>query len=367
VILTSSAICAAPVSDTSNSIIAVINPMLQPSVLITANPPGVFCDGTTITYSAVGLNGGLLPDYQWLINGTATGSNNDTLVSSLFEDGDTLSLIFTSSETCLLMNPVTSNEIIIERLPPLQPLATGPVSVCKGEEVHISASVTGGNGGPYYYSWDNGLGSLSDYTFIPQSTGIYTVTVSDSCSTPRSASVTVIVNLLPEPEFSFLPVTTDILNPNLEFKDLSVNASAWQWQFGDLTGSQQQNPTHTYIAPGYYTVGLIVTSAEGCTDSIYHELYIANVVTYYIPNSFTPNGDGKNDYFGVTGYSVSGYEMVIYSRWGDEIFKSTGSKILWDGSDSSGNPVQSGVYVYKIKVLNDPQKRLNTGTVTLIR
>lgn len=91
------------------------------------------------------------------------------------------------------------------------------------------------------------------------------------------------------------------------------------------------------------------------------------MVTFYIPNSFTPNGDGINDNFGVTGYSVEGYDLSIWGRWGQPIFISEEPYDQWDGLDENGKPLPEGVYVYQLKVTNDPDKKVRTGTVTLIR
>jgi hypothetical protein len=346
VVMTSSAFCALPVRDTSNQIPAIVNPLLTPTVFISANPSGQFCDGAEITYSASTTNGGLFPSFQWLLNGNGVGVNSDTLVSSLFLNSDTLQVQLTSSETCLALNPVSSNLIIIDRLPPLDPFIIAPDEICEGKEVTLEVQANGGTGGPYYFNWDNGLGQGTSYTFILDQTTTYTVTVSDSCSTPRNASKTITVNLLPEPAFVIEPPQATILNPYFDFIDASVNTTTWQWDFGDGQSTTLQNPSHTYLEPGTYAIQLIATSEKGCVDSTSSELIVENVVTWYIPNSFTPNNDG---------------------RWGQAVFVSSGSFDKWNGKDESGKPYPEGVYVYKLKIVNDPASKVRTGTVTIIR
>ncbi|MBL0343129.1 MAG: PKD domain-containing protein [Bacteroidetes bacterium] len=263
VVMTSSAFCALPVRDTSNQIPAIVNPLLTPTVFISANPSGQFCDGAEITYSASTTNGGLFPSFQWLLNGNGVGVNSDTLVSSLFLNSDTLQIQLTSSETCLALNPVSSNLIIIDRLPPLDPFIIAPDEICEGKEVTLEVQAIGGTGGPYYFNWDNGLGQGTSYTFILDQTTTYTVTVSDSCSTPRDASKTITVNLLPEPAFVIEPPQATILNPYFDFIDASVNTTTWQWDFGDGQSTTLQNPSHTYLEPGTYAIQLIATSEKG--------------------------------------------------------------------------------------------------------
>ncbi len=367
VVIVSSAFCASPVSDTSNSIIAVLDPLLVPSAVITADPPGTFCDGMEITYSAIGINGGTNPGWQWLLNGNSTGSNTNTLVSDAFQDGDTLQLVYTSSEECLAFNPALSNQIIIDRLPPLVPVITAIDEVCFGEEITLSVSATGGNNGPYYLTVDNNLGQGSTFTFIPYQTALYTVMVTDSCSTPRSASKTIVVNPLPVPWFTIEPATPTILNPDVQFSDASLHAASWQWEFGDGATALEQFPMHLYSEPGYYNVLLIVTSDKGCIANAYRQIEIENVVTYYIPNAFSPNGDGVNDEFGVTGYSISGYELEVFNRWGEVVYASSGLTHPWNGRDVNGKDAPSGVYTYRVRVLNDPDKETRTGTITLVR
>lgn len=85
----------------------------------------------------------------------------------------------------------------------------------------------------------------------------------------------------------------------------------------------------------------------------------------YIPNAFTPNGDGLNDLFGVKGEGIDDLHVLVYDRWGEVIFESTEGEDQWDGS-FKGRPVQQGTYVYQVFARGDkPLSR--TGSVTLIR
>jgi len=95
----------------------------------------------------------------------------------------------------------------------------------------------------------------------------------------------------------------------------------------------------------------------------------AEVIPYmniYIPNSFTPNGDGLNDTFGAIGEAIGEYTMQVFNRWGQLVFESTSYKSQWDGK-YEGEPVPTGLYVYKMrakgKAGNITQKE---GTVTVV-
>jgi gliding motility-associated-like protein len=108
-------------------------------------------------------------------------------------------------------------------------------------------------------------------------------------------------------------------------------------------------------------------------DSVTVEMTADIGAVYYIPNTFTPDGDKYNQSFKPvlsTGVSSEGYEMLIFNRWGELIFESYDASQGWDGSYGlKGKPVQDGIYTYKI-VFKNPKldDRITvTGHVTLIR
>ena len=85
----------------------------------------------------------------------------------------------------------------------------------------------------------------------------------------------------------------------------------------------------------------------------------------YIPNAFTPNGDGLNDRFGVKGEGISGFRMVVFDRWGEVVFESDRPDLQWDGN-YRGQPAQQGTYVYQV-FADGSENRMRTGSVTLVR
>ena len=90
--------------------------------------------------------------------------------------------------------------------------------------------------------------------------------------------------------------------------------------------------------------------------------------TYYIPNAFTPNSDGKNDGFGLigTGIHPEGFEMIIFNRWGEEVFYTNDLEARWDGR-MKGKAVQDGVYAYRIKFKTiDKKEQVVLGHVSIV-
>jgi gliding motility-associated-like protein len=154
------------------------------------------------------------------------------------------------------------------------------------------------------------------------------------------------------------------------FNDQSLGASSWIWDFGTGDVSSSQNPEYTYNDEGEYTVWQYVENQWGCTDSTFNTVIVKPSVTFYIPNAFSPNGDGINDVFHPFGINVDtdNYQMLIYDRWGKQVFRTDNINTPWDGTsyESAGKTLPTGVYVYKISVSIEGSQKVFDGIVTLV-
>jgi gliding motility-associated-like protein len=114
----------------------------------------------------------------------------------------------------------------------------------------------------------------------------------------------------------------------------------------------------------------IVTNSFGCKDSITHDIIINPGYTFYIPNSFTPNGDGLNEVFKGVGIGITSYTIMIFDRWGELIFQSDNLDQGWDGTfkGKGGNVVQEGVYVWKVQLRDEKNNEHDfDGTVSVVK
>jgi len=196
------------------------------------------------------------------------------------------------------------------------------------------------------------------------------VTSDKGCSSSLIKRGIVSVYPLPRAEFQMLPNPTSILSPKVQFTDKSIGqVITWNWDFGDGLVNTTQNPQHIYQEPGLYIVRLMVLNQWGCPDTTYKTMEIQPDFTFYIPNSFTPNGDGVNDMFYGYGIGVTTYNMVIFDRWGNNIFGTEDIKKGWDGRANGGqNVAQQDVYVYIVKLTDVFGKEHKyIGKVTLVR
>lgn len=151
-------------------------------------------------------------------------------------------------------------------------------------------------------------------------------------------------------------------NANVSFNDVSANPVAWVWNFGDNTTSTEQDPRHTFVLPGEYQVSLAVTNEAGCVS---HATAIYHVIepNLFMPNTFTPNGDGAFDTWVVNYEGSEKFQLQAFDRWGRVVFETTTPAKKWDGNDKTGKAVADGTYYYTLTV----GKKVYNGYITVLR
>ena len=164
VILTSSENCVTQSTATSNGIAFTVNPNLTPEVSITSSDSDI-CNGDEITFTAVPVNEGTSPSYQWKVDGNNVGTNSDTFVTSNILDGQEVTVVLTSNETCLATPTATSNPINVTVNPNLTPevsiVSNDPDNIiCSGSSITFNATSTNGGASPSFqwYIDDNPTG-----------------------------------------------------------------------------------------------------------------------------------------------------------------------------------------------------------------
>jgi len=314
----------------------------------------IVCPATfTIAANATGGNGSIA--YLWG-NGLGTGS------SIQVNPYTTTSYYITVTDACGLQEVSDTVTISIPQYSPLQVFtSTGP-TICAGDQADLWVSAIGGIGN-HYFTWSNGLGTNDSVSVNPLQTTTYIVSVTDSCGIVQTGNVTVIV-LPVEADFSYAYLTNNQIN----FTDLSLNGSHFEWDFGDGSTSDLQNPSHMYADTGVYIVTLTIINDVGCVSSVQHPVEVYPPYHLYVPNAFTPDDNGLNDYFLPVAVGVLKSEMLIFDRWGGILFQSSERNAGWNGRDSDGKRVQLGVYVYLLNYETPTgQKYTSYGTVTLLR
>ncbi len=171
----------------------------------------------------------------------------------------------------------------------------------------------------------------------------------------------------PKADFDFQP-KEPIENMDLVyFENLSNNGNKFQWEISTLNESQNRNTSYLFREAGIYPIVLQVTNEFNCSDTIIKTIKVLGDYNVYIPNAFTPNGNGNNDTFLPVVRNTKNFELRIFNRWGEEIFFSKDSSQGWDGKNK-GIECENGSYTYKLKIKpNNEDERTYLGTVILIR
>lgn len=236
--------------------------------------------------------------------------------------------------------------------------------ICINDTAVLRALAVDGWGG-YTYLWNTGA-TADTLAVHPTSNTRYSVIVMDGCGIADEDTAGVGVNA-PEADFWWAG-SAQVNNYPIPFIDNSFGATSWSWDFGEpgLT-SADQNPYITYPEPGEHLVRLAIMDALGCVDTLYRTIMVQQEFNLYIPNAFSPDGDGLNDVFRAEGTGIRSFHMRIYDRWGELVFETEDPTKVWDGS-FRGAPATPGVYVVQVRVkalVGEAYDRM--GHVTLIR
>jgi gliding motility-associated-like protein len=329
------------------------------------NDTTVFNDLSTISNLFTTNN-----NVQWNWDFNGLGSSNVQHPSFVYSVEGIIptTLIVTSDRGCV--DTATLN-VTVNPLPVLvfgtATAACAPVCLTFDNTSSISSGIIAS------YQWDFGDGSGAggqnpSYCFQNASrvaTRSFDVTLT-ATSDKGCVSFSAIPNMItaypiPYADFTIDPEITDVYNPNISFFDASQIASSWQWDFGDGNNSIINNPTHQYPdTANSYLVSLYIENIFGCTDTVRREVIIRPSYAIWIPNVFTPDGDGINDFFFVQGFGLKEIETLVFDRWGAVVYEGydvmDGEEITeagtakWDGTYKGKTITVQDVFVYKVRV-----------------
>ena len=242
-------------------------------------------------------------------------------------------------------NEIVDSVIYTITSPPLILTMSPNVEICPGDSVQISVSATGGYG-QYYFLWPATGETTAQIWVKPSSSSTYNVIVSDECQT-FTISGNTIVNVV-QPTANFIISSHTLFNDlAITFQNLSLNATTYQWYFGDGNSSTVVHPNNTYDNPGIYNITLIAIDDKGCRDTIIKKIGIQEEYYIYVPNTFTPDGLRLNSTFKASTIGIKTLQIRIFNRWGEVVFRSDELDFEWDGKYQN-IPVQDGTYSWKI-------------------
>ncbi|PTQ93191.1 gliding motility-associated-like protein [Mucilaginibacter yixingensis] len=312
----------------------------------TVNSP--VCYGGTINLNAVSAD-----NYEWTgPNGFTSSQQSPAITNATTANSGTYHLK-TTKNTCEASFdvPVTVNPQVVATA------SAAATTICQGDQTTLSAT----GGGSYSWSPATGLSNanVANPVATPAQTTTYTVTVTNgSCSNTASATI----NVIPKPTVD-AGADKKITQGQSVTLDGKATYATYYWTPADyLSNANILNPIAT--PPSDITYTLHAVPVNGCGTEITDNVFVRVYTKVTIPNTFTPNGDGKHDIWDIEGlitYPTS--TTQVFNRYGKVVFASTGYAQPWDGR-MNGENVPEGTYYYKIDLKNG---NVFAGWVAIVR
>lgn len=346
------------VADTQATVTVYPLPVVSAVNSVPCNDDSVVLSGNATIVS------GSIANYTWyLSDGSVTNGKN---ISKIFTSSgnQNATLVATSDRGCKDSSMIsfrTNPKVTVDFIAP---------DVCL-DEVTDFTNLSVSSEPISKYSWkfgDGRVSSLKDPQITYTKAGVFTVELTIETLTGCTYTVIRQVEVFPKPVpgFNIDPKAGTIVNPNILITDMSSGADTLWYYSTDGFSTTQRNFTHAFPDSGSFTIWQVVKTDHQCYDSISENIFIHYMYTLYVPQTFTPNADTKNETFGPGGMGIEWFSMKVYSRWGELVYATDNSE-RWDGT-IAGTPAMEGVYAVLITVRDyKGKKHYYQGSLTVLR
>lgn len=247
---------------------------------------------------------------------------------------------------------------------PINPTILQEGGICFGNELVYTSEPSGG-AAPYTYKWnDEPPGTNNQLIFIVDSSAFFNLEITDICGTKADTSVTFEVeHITAKGAFNY----TDVASVIQLINDSDPPGLEYLWDFGDNTSSTEFEPTHEYLDSEDHVITLTVTTDRGCEETF--ELIYKTTSKIYIPNAFTPDGNGTNDYISIQGDNIKTVKMQIFDRWGKQVYELNSTEDKWYGDhQKKGDDLTSSVYNYVVEWTDNRNSSFRkTGSILMLK
>jgi gliding motility-associated-like protein len=334
-----------------------LNNLIHPGFF--TNPDSFVCQDTLVYFTNTST--GTQLSYQWLFGDGTRDTVTNPVHAYLHSGYDTITFIVTNYVPC---SDTLYKTLAVDSISTVSVTASD-TTICQGAVISFKGNYA--QMGSIGTSWNVGnrtFMNVNPMTYSFDSTGVYTVTFHAyfrACpDTSASRSVTIFANpaISLGPDTSLCPGSAGVLL--MDAINSGNTGATWHWSTGQTT------PEIIVGAPGVYFCHIAINGCEGADTVV-----VKNDCYLDIPNIFTPNGDGLNDYFfprQVLSKGLTTFSMSIYNRWGNLLFQTSATDGRgWDGMYNN-IPQPEGVYIYVIDVtFKDGEQEHRQGNITLIR
>ncbi|MFN8229583.1 MAG: gliding motility-associated C-terminal domain-containing protein [Bacteroidia bacterium] len=302
---------------------------------------------------------------------TANFLNSPNIYSVTISDGCSISTPSATAVFTVVVNPIPTLSVTSTLNKACAPLTVQYTGLSDQSNVSYFWSLSNGS------EISNPNGNPMMQTFSPGSYSYNVIVTNQQTGCFNTLNDQFAAEVWPNPiaEFYANPTSAPLLEPTITFTNQSIGASSYFWDFGDYSSNNNTSnaihPSHLYNLVGTFNVYLVAINSKGCRDTAMHTVEITPDMAVYIPNTFTPDQNGRNDKFLVFGVGIDEekFKMEIFDRWGELIHSTSNFREGWDGKAKGGdNQAQDGVYVYKILITDlAGKKKTYVGHVTLLK
>jgi len=309
----------------------------------------------------------------------SNSTNNPSIAGTWSPSVISTTTVGTTDYTFTPTNPTCTDNAVIPitvQLAPSPQVSSNLTQGCNPLSVTLSSpSIPNAT-----YTWSaNGvnIGTGSTLNATLTTPGCYDISLTASyngCTASSSITNYICVENPPVTLFNNFPTNVAESIETINFYNNTTGAVSYSWDFGDGSTSSLTNPSHLFTGiNNSLQVTLTATSSFGCTSSYTNVIPFKDPVIFYVPNTFTPDGDEFNQTWGpvfTRGFDPYNFSMFVYDRWGELVWESHDASTQWDGTlGKKGTKAAQGVYIWRInyKPKETDDKITVSGHINLLR
>lgn len=305
--------------------------------------------------------------YVSIFQGTALDVINDPNLSGIACNLQPNAINLSPNTVATAGLPVIVESFLSGGAPPIFNLPNEN-KICKGDTIHAPQTIKN-NFAIYPSNSIHVYADSSQVDFFPTTTTTYTIVNSSDCATDDTTLFTITIIPDPKADFIFDPLVPTLRDNPITLVNQSINGDHYEWYYDNILQGTSKDLTITNPGKGSFCYTLIAYNELNCSNTLMKCITIKDTITssIFIPNAFSPNGDGTNDVFRIKAKNIDFQALSIYNRFGQLLFNTPEMSVGWNG-DYKGKPCEIGTYFYVLFYGDiDGVQKIAKGDFELIR